>query len=151
VIYGKTNKSRGTWWCSWLRHCATSQSVVDPIAGGVSGIFHWHDSSSCTMAQGLTQPLNKNECQKYFLEGNGSWCIGLTTLPPSCADCLEIWEPQPPSSSGPVQACTGVALPLRILIKGALNIRMFVEISSYPCEFFDFKELVILSLSLVDE
>jgi len=22
-------------------------------------------------------------------------CIGLTTLPPSCADCLEIWEPQP--------------------------------------------------------
>jgi len=27
---------------------------------------------------------------------------GLTTLPPSCADCLEIWEPQPP---GTLRAC----------------------------------------------
>ena len=26
----------------------------------------------------------------------------LTTLPPSCADCLEIWEPQPP---GALMAC----------------------------------------------
>jgi len=22
---------------------------------------------------------------------NGGRCVGLTTLPPSCADCLEIW------------------------------------------------------------
>jgi hypothetical protein len=28
----------------------------------------------------------------------------LTTLPPSCADCLEIWEPQPPGS---LRACRG--------------------------------------------
>jgi len=34
--------------------------------------------------------------------GNGSHCIGLTTLPPSCANCLEIWEPQP---SGTLRAC----------------------------------------------
>ena len=38
--------------------------------------------------------------------------VGLTTLPPSCADCLEIWEPQSPRPSGPVQACHGIALPL---------------------------------------
>jgi len=24
-----------------------------------------------------------------------SRCVGLTNLPPSCADCLDIWEPQP--------------------------------------------------------
>ena len=30
-----------------------------------------------------------------FPGGKGGWCVGLTTLPPSCADCLEIWEPQP--------------------------------------------------------
>ena len=30
-----------------------------------------------------------------FPEGKGGWCIELTTLPPSCAECLEIWEPQP--------------------------------------------------------
>jgi len=26
-------------------------------------------------------------------------------LPPSCADCLDIWEPQPP---GTVRACPGL-------------------------------------------
>jgi hypothetical protein len=33
------------------------------------------------------------------------WCVGLTTLLPSCADCLEIWEPQPP---GTLRACPGL-------------------------------------------
>jgi hypothetical protein len=27
--------------------------------------------------------------------GKGGRCVGLKTLPPSCADCHEIWEPQP--------------------------------------------------------
>jgi hypothetical protein len=45
--------------------------------------------------------------------GKGGRCVGLTTLPPSCADCLKIsgslnlLEP-----SGPVKACNGIALPL---------------------------------------
>jgi hypothetical protein len=30
---------------------------------------------------------------------------GLGTLPPSCADCLKIWEPQPP---GTFRACQGL-------------------------------------------
>jgi hypothetical protein len=34
--------------------------------------------------------------------------MGLTTLPHSCADCLEIWDPQPP---GTLRACPGIALP----------------------------------------
>jgi len=34
--------------------------------------------------------------------GKGSQCVGLTTLPPSCANCLEIWESQPP---GTLRAC----------------------------------------------
>jgi len=37
-----------------------------------------------------------------FPEGKGGRCLGLTTLTPSCADCLEIWEPQP---SGTLRAC----------------------------------------------
>ena len=37
-----------------------------------------------------------------FLGGKGSRCLGLTTLPLSCADRLEIWEPQPP---GTLKAC----------------------------------------------
>jgi len=39
------------------------------------------------------------------LVGKGGRCIGLTTLPPTCADCHEIWESEPP---GTLRACTGV-------------------------------------------
>jgi len=38
-----------------------------------------------------------NEYQEYFLggwKGKGGRCVGMTTLPPSRADCLEIWELQ---------------------------------------------------------
>jgi len=34
--------------------------------------------------------FNRNENQEYFLGGEGSWCAGLTPLPPSYADGLEI-------------------------------------------------------------
>jgi len=43
-------------------------------------------------------PSDINEDQEYFLEGRGGRCIGLTTLPPSCAYCLEIWELHPPGN-----------------------------------------------------
>jgi len=33
-----------------------------------------------------------------FPGDKGGRCLGLTTLPPLCADCLEIWEPQPPGT-----------------------------------------------------
>ena len=36
---------------------------------------------------------NNNEYQEYILEGKSERCVGLTTLPPSCADCHEILEP----------------------------------------------------------
>jgi len=52
----------------------------------------------------LTQPLT-NENQENFLGGKGGRCIGLTTLPPSCANCLEIWEPQ---RFGNLMPCPGV-------------------------------------------
>jgi len=40
-----------------------------------------------------------------FLGGKGGRCVGLATLPPSCAGCLEIWEAQPP---GTLRACPGL-------------------------------------------
>jgi len=48
---------------------------------------------------------NRNEYQEYFLWGKGGRCVGLTTLPPSCAVCFQIWEPQPP---GTLRACPGL-------------------------------------------
>jgi hypothetical protein len=52
-----------------------------------------------------------NEYQEYFLGGKGGRCVGLTTLPPSCADCLEIWALNLLEPLGPVQVCNGIALP----------------------------------------
>ena len=61
---------------------------------------HWNVSvtykpSSHTMALGLTQPITEMSCR----------CLGLTILPPSRADCLEIWEPQSP---GTLRVCSGL-------------------------------------------
>ena len=47
---------------------------------------------------------NGDEYQEYFLGGKDGRCVGLTNLPTSCADCLEIWEPQLP---GTLTACPG--------------------------------------------
>jgi hypothetical protein len=49
----------GTRWHSWLRHCATSRQVAGSTPDSVSRIFHWHNTSSCTMAEGSTQPLTE--------------------------------------------------------------------------------------------
>ena len=86
------------WTESWLRHCATSRKVAGSIPDGVIGIFHWHNSSGRTVALGLIQPLTEMSTRNIS-------CVGLTALPPSWADCLEIWEPQPP---GTLRACPGL-------------------------------------------
>ena len=41
---------------------------------------------------------NRNGYYEYFLGSKGDRCVGLTTLPPSYVDCLEVWEPQPPGT-----------------------------------------------------
>ena len=51
-----------------------------------------------------------------FLGGNGGRCLGLTILRPSCADCLEIWEPQPPGTLGVCQTWIEISLHLTYMI-----------------------------------
>jgi hypothetical protein len=46
--------------------------------------------------------------------GKGGRCVGLITLLLSCADCLKIWESQPP---GYLRACPGITLPLKIIFQ----------------------------------
>jgi len=57
------------------------------------------------MALGLTQPLTEMSTWNISWGGKDSWYIRLTTLPPSGAECLEIWEPHPP---GTLRACPGL-------------------------------------------
>jgi len=39
---------------------------------------------------GVESASNRNEYQEYFRVPKGGRCVELTTLLPSCADCLEI-------------------------------------------------------------
>jgi len=57
------------------------------------------------MALGSTQPLTEMSTREYALGGEGDRCVRLKTLPLSCADFLEIWEPQNP---GTLRACPGL-------------------------------------------
>jgi hypothetical protein len=58
--------------------------------------YYYVYPSSHTKALGSTQPLT---------EIKGGQSVGLTTLPPSCAECLKIWEPQP---RGTLRTCQGL-------------------------------------------
>jgi len=102
-----------TTWCQLLpSHTSTSPSHLWPTIPSkvlisviqtnvlhplLSGTMH----ATCPASLGIKTANITYSC--------GRW-VGLTTLPHSCTDCLEIWEPQLPS--GPVQACRGIALPL---------------------------------------
>ena len=106
-VYGRlmelhlmTVKLRSTRWRIWLRHCATSRKVAGSVLYGVIRIFHWHNPSDRTLES--TQPLTEMSTRKIFLRGKGGRCVGMTTLPPSCAYCHDIWECHPP---GTLRAC----------------------------------------------
>jgi hypothetical protein len=96
---------------TYTSHCATNQKAAGSIPDGVIGIFHWQNPSGRIMALGSTQPLTEISTRNISCGCKGGRRVRLPTLPPSCADCLEIWEPQPPEPSGPVHACNGIALP----------------------------------------
>jgi hypothetical protein len=96
---------RSTTWRSWLRHCATSRKIAGLISDRVVRIFQWPNLSGRTMALRWTQPLTEMSTRNIYWGAKGGRCVGLTNLPPSCADCLEIWESQPPWT---FRACPGL-------------------------------------------
>ena len=85
-------------------HCATNRKVSGSILDGVVGIFRWHNPSGRTVALRSTQPLTEMSTSNISFGGKDGRCVGLT-LPPSCADCLEMWEPQP---AGTLRVCPGL-------------------------------------------
>ena len=91
----KSHWQRGTWRRSRSKHCATSRKVAGSIPDVVTGIFHWHNPSSRTMALELTQPLTEMSTRNIFwgVKAAGAW--GWQPYQPSRADCFEIWEPHP--------------------------------------------------------
>jgi len=92
IINFKSYSSRGdTRWFSWLRHGATSRKVAGSIPDIVIEIFCWRYPSGRTMTLGSILSLREMIIRNISWSGR---CVGLTNLPPSCADCLEIREPQ---------------------------------------------------------
>jgi hypothetical protein len=76
-------------WRGWLRHCATSRQFVGLIPDVVIGIFYWHKPFRPPYGPGVDSASNRDEYQEYFLEGKVGRCVGLTTLPLSCA--ASVW------------------------------------------------------------
>jgi hypothetical protein len=71
-----------------------------------SRLFQWNFSLFRPhYGPGVESTSNVNEYQEYFLKGKGGRCVALITLPLLFADCVEIWEPQPP---GTLRACQGL-------------------------------------------
>jgi hypothetical protein len=107
-LKAKWLRGGGGRWRIWLTHCATSRKVASPITDGVTGIFHWLNPSGRTMVLESTQPLTEISTSGYW--GKESRRVALTTLPSSCADCLEIlgdstcWTPTGMSTPATGQA-----------------------------------------------
>jgi hypothetical protein len=85
------------------------------------------------MALGFTQPPTEMSTRNNNW-GKGGRCVGLTISPHSCADCLEMWEPQPSGTlracSGlfsPFQACNGIALLLPLALLRDKCVQCFAE------------------------
>ena len=57
--------------------------------------FHWHSPCGCTLALGPTEALTEMIMGGVVVV-KGSWCIGLTSSPPSYAECFKISELEPP-------------------------------------------------------
>jgi hypothetical protein len=79
------------------------RNVAGLIPDGVIDIFHLHNTSGRTMALGMTEP--PLEYQEYILGCKAARCVKLTTLPPTCASCLEICKSHPPRN---LRACPGM-------------------------------------------
>jgi hypothetical protein len=54
----------------------------------------------------------------WVWRAKGVRCVGLTTLPPSCADCPQHVNLE---AYGPVEACNGTALPILSNIQSAFR------------------------------
>ena len=79
-------------------YCATNRKVAGSIFDGVIGNFHWFIPSCLAIALGSTQLLTKQGNRDISQVSKDGRCVGLNTLPHSCTDCLEIWQPEPPGT-----------------------------------------------------
>jgi hypothetical protein len=86
--------------CKWVKNCPHFRYMSGSIPG-VWGFFPGHQTVPRALES--TRPLKMST--RLFLGFKDGRCVRVTTLPPSCAECLEILEPQPtrtPKATKPV-------------------------------------------------
>jgi hypothetical protein len=120
-----------TWWCSWLRYCTTSWQVVGSILDGVIGISHWHNISGHSVALWSTQTLTETSSRNISwgikaasAEGWQHYHYHVQTV--FISGSLHLLEP-----SGPIQTCTGIALPFLFTHDRYLNCCWKVHMSPF--------------------
>ena len=87
------------WWRIWLRQCVTSRKDAGSISDCIIEILIDIILPAALWTLGSTgTPIEMSSRNIHVSCGwKGSWCVGFTS-PTSCADCLDIWEPQPPGT-----------------------------------------------------
>ena len=90
---------------------ATSLKGGGSIPGGIIGIFRWRNPSGRTLTQGLTQPLTEMSIRNisWLVKAAGAW--GWQPYHFHVPIVLKSGSLILLESSGPVQACNGIALP----------------------------------------
>ena len=76
---------------------AVPKTTIRSVSQCLRQLCHWNSL--------LWRPLVSSDYQEYFLGGKGGRCVGLTNLPPSCADCREICKSQRPWT---LTTCSGL-------------------------------------------
>jgi len=76
----------------WFRYTAV---IIDNIIGGravaqLVEALRYKMAGMIGLGREFDKDRKRNGYYEYFLVGRGSRCIGLTTLPHSCANCLQI-------------------------------------------------------------
>jgi len=66
-----------------------SRAICDDVIRN----FDWISPYGCKTLVSPTQPLKEIGIMNILGSKRGR-CVRLATLPPPCADCLEIWKPQ---------------------------------------------------------
>jgi len=102
----------GTRWRSRLRHCATNQKVAGSIPDGVIENFSLTQSFRPHYGPGVDSASNRNEYQEYFLWVKAAGAYGWQPYHlhvPIVLKSGSLLE-----TSGPVQACNGIALPFTL-------------------------------------